>query len=508
VIVGSLVFLIVAAVLLLVLPRRYAVIPVLLAAAYTTRVPVLELGPANLSVLRILVLVGIVRVLVRQERIANGVNGVDLLLFVWAMLLIGESAFHTADAWTFRIGMVLGELGVYFLCRVFVQDSEDVRRLFRVLCVALVPLAALMLLEKYTAHNYFGLMGGGQLTVRDGHVRASGPFAHAILAGTVGATCLPMALSLWRTHRATALIGLCAAVGIVFASTSTGPVMVTVSVCAALLIWNVRKGLALVRWATLAAIIGLEFVMNDPVYFLMARIDVTGSSTGWHRAQLIRSALAHLDEWWVVGTDYTRHWMPTGIYANAVHTDITNHFLQMGILGGLPLLLAFLLVLCAAFRAVGTALHEAEGRSRQEAFLIWTMGTILFGHVVNFLSISLFDQSASFFYLVLATIGAVQVPVAQVAKASLPNAKRWTRERHAVQAPAGTPRRKKSASGGPRWTGWRWVVDRWPRSASSVELMGEIEDERRPIHDSGMCQQRRRAPEEPSLVAWPPEWRT
>ena len=42
--------------------------------------------------------------------------------------------------------------------------------------------------------------------------------------------------------------------------------------------------------------------------------------------------------------------MPTGIHANEFHTDITNHFLQMGVLGGLPLLLVFVLVLIAAFR--------------------------------------------------------------------------------------------------------------------------------------------------------------
>src|SRR5438445_83095 len=81
---------------------------------------------------------------------AHGVNAIDYLLLAWSILLIGTSAFHTSDAWTFRIGMVLGELGVYFLCRVFIRDVEEVRRLFKIVCVALVPLAILMVLEKYT----------------------------------------------------------------------------------------------------------------------------------------------------------------------------------------------------------------------------------------------------------------------------------------------------------------------------------------------------------------------
>lgn len=462
---GSGVFLVIAAVLLAVLPRRSAVIPVLLAAVYTMRLPFLQLGPANLSVLRILVLVGIVRVLARGERIANGVNAVDRLLVVWAIFLIGSSLFHTSDAWTFRIGMVLGELGVYFLCRVFVQDAEDVRRLFKVLCVALVPLAILMLLEKYTAQNYFAVMGGsGEVTMRDGHVRAYGSFAHAILAGTVGATCLPMALCLWRTHRASALIGLCATAGIVFASTSSGPIMMVVFTCVGLLIWKVRNRLGLIRWGTVAAIIGLDMVMNDPVYFLMARIDITGGSTGWYRAQLIRSSLEHVNEWWAAGTDYTRHWMATGIYANEIHTDMTNHFLQMGVLGGLPLLILFVLMLWAAFRAVGRALRENEGQSPERGFLIWTLGAMLFGLVMNLWSISLFDQSVSFFYMVLAMIGAIQLPLAAALKESLPGgADRARRAMRAVSVPAAAAR-KGGAVVLPGRAGL--VGDRWPRRPS------------------------------------------
>jgi hypothetical protein len=386
------------------------VIPLLLAAAYTTREPVVVLGPANLSALRVLVLIGAVRVLARGERLANGMNAVDGLLLMWATLLIGFSVFHSSNSWTFRIGLVLAELGVYLLCRVFIQDMDDVRRLFKVLCVGLVPLAAIMLLEKYTWHNYFG----GVLVFRDGHVRAFGAFAHPILAGVVGASCAVMAMCLWRSNRASAWLGLCAGLTIVFASTSSGPLMVLFFMCAGLMMWQVRHRMRLIRWAAVAAIIALDIVMKDPVYFLIARIDLTGSSTGWFRSQLIRTSIDHLNEWWAVGTDRTRHWMSSGIDANQSHTDITNHFLAMGVNGGLPLLILFVLVLWASFRGVGRALRQNQGQSPDRAFLVWTLGAMLFGHVTNFFSISLFDQSASFLYLIVAMIVATQLPVAAV----------------------------------------------------------------------------------------------
>ena len=187
---ASFVFLIIAAGLILTLPRRAAVLPLLLAAAYTTRQPVLELGPANLSVLRILVLVGFARTVARGERIANGLHVVDWLLFAWATLLVGMSVFHTYNAWTFRLGLGPGEVGAYILCRIFIQSNADVRWLFKALSVALVPLAVLMLLEKATLYNFFSIMGGAEtVMIRDGHVRAAGPFGHPILAMEARPVC-------------------------------------------------------------------------------------------------------------------------------------------------------------------------------------------------------------------------------------------------------------------------------------------------------------------------------
>jgi hypothetical protein len=402
-------FTFVAGVLLLTLPRRFAAIPLLLGAAYIARGAVLEVGPAHFTVLRLLVAVGILRVLGRGEWIAHGTNTVDRLVVLWALCLIATSAFHTSDAWVYRAGLVWDMVGSYFLLRIFVQSDEDVCRIFKVVGIVLLPVAALMLLEKYLGQNFFAAFGGvSEVVVRDGHIRARGAFAHPILAGTVGATCMPMAAYLWNRHRAHAVMGFFSATGIVFASTSSGPILMALSIIIALLLWKIRDRLPAIRWFTLLALVSLHVVMNDPVYFLIARIDMAGGSTGWFRAQLIRSSIEHLDEWWLAGTDYSRHWMATGIPANQIHTDITNHLLYSGVLGGLPLMFLVVLTLMAAFRAVGRRLRSDGRGSMEHRFLAWTLGSLLFGHVINFFSISYFDQSIVFFYLVLAAIAALQ----------------------------------------------------------------------------------------------------
>jgi hypothetical protein len=154
--------------------------------------------------------------------------------------------------------------------------------------------------------------------------------------------------------------------------------------------------------------IALDVVMKDPAYFLIARIDLAGGSTGWYRARLIESAFEHLNEWWLAGTDYTRHWMHVAVTWSPNHTDITNHYLQMGVTGGLPLILLFIAILVKGFSFVGQTLRKPGDLPQENLFIIWAFGASLFAHASTFISVSYFDQSFVFLYLTLAAIGSVQ----------------------------------------------------------------------------------------------------
>jgi hypothetical protein len=387
-------------------PRRWAALALVLSALYVTRGQVLEIGPANFTVPRGLILSGFIRILLRGESVATGMHSVDRLVLLWAAVLIGTSAAHMSGAWLFRSGVVWTEVGCYFLFRIFLRNLDDVEWVFKAVSVAALPVAALMLMEKSSGENAFGAMGGVNTyaLVRQGQFRAAGPFAHPILAGTVGAAILTMGLCLWRRARLHAWAGIGAGASIVYACASSGPVLMALSIVLGLLAWRARDHMRLVRGLAVTAIVGLAAIMNDPVYFVVARIDISGGSTGYFRAQLIRSSIEHLPEWWLAGTDHTRHWMPSGIYANDQSTDITSHILAMGVLGGIALLLVFLLILYLAFRDVGRAMQSREADPARERFLVWALGALLFGFLMTFLSILLFDQSVMFFWLTLAAI--------------------------------------------------------------------------------------------------------
>ena len=405
-------FALVTAGLLFALPRRWSILPFLIGAAYIPFGQEMEIGPLHFTGVRILVAVGLLRAVSKGEQLAGGINLLDKLMIFWALWFVCASAFHEGEAFVTRLGEIFTDLGIYFLGRIYLQDLDDIRRVFKLICVVFIPLAAILLLEKATGKNFFGLIFGGwtEALVRNGHVRAQGPFEHPILAGTVGAACLPMALYFWRENRKLALLGLASTGSIIVASASSGPIMTALSIFVAMALWKIRSRLRTIRWTVVVLLIVLNFVMSDPVYFLVARVDIAGGSTGWYRAQLIRSAFEHIDEWWLAGTDITRDWMPVVI--NEKNTDITNYYIRMGVWGGLPLMAIFMAILGSAFAAVGRALRSSANAPFEQQFLIWTLGAILFGHATTFFSVSYFDQTVVFLYLLLAAIGSLGAAVA------------------------------------------------------------------------------------------------
>jgi hypothetical protein len=401
-------FLLINMALILILPKRWAALPLLIGACYMTLGQGIVVGPFHFPVIRLIILTGIVRVLVRNERPSNGLNAIDYSIIVWAVWAVASSSFHRdpMGSLIFGLGMLFNVCGIYFLIRTFCETQEHVIGLCRITIILLSVVALEMLYEKLAAHNLFSLLGGIQATpdVRDGKLRAQGPFAHAILGGTVGAVCLPLAAGLWQQNRWVSLIGILACSLIVITSNSSGPLMSAIFAIGALWFWRYRHLTHVVRSAAVVTYLLADLVMKAPAYYLIARIDLTGSSSGYHRARLIESSIEHIDEWWLAGTDYTRHWMPTGVSWSPDHTDITNHYLQMGVVGGLPLMLLFIVTLWKGFGFVGEAISDRSPLAPEGKFFCWALGASLFAHAATSISVSYFDQSYVFLYLTLVAI--------------------------------------------------------------------------------------------------------
>ncbi|MEM4406750.1 MAG: hypothetical protein QXS68_06860, partial [Candidatus Methanomethylicaceae archaeon] len=230
--------------LILILPRRWAALPFLMAACYMTLGQVEKIGLFHFNVIRMIVPFGLLRVLFRRERIVGGTNGIDRLIIAWAIWALVASFFHEDPGATVinRLGRVYDTLGIYFLLRIFCQNEEDARGLIKITAILLSPVALEMLNEHLTRYNMFSVFGGVSQTpaIREGHLRAQGPFLHSILAGTVGAVTFPLMVGIWRTNPLTARMGALACVVMVFTSFSSGPWISFIWSIVALFLWRWR----------------------------------------------------------------------------------------------------------------------------------------------------------------------------------------------------------------------------------------------------------------------------
>ncbi|MBK6854915.1 MAG: hypothetical protein IPG93_25910 [Burkholderiales bacterium] len=407
----------------LLLPRRAAMVALIVGGCCLPVAMSLELGPFNFYPLRLLLAAALLRIMLWADTPPGGMNGLDWAMVAWVLLALASCLFYDeiADTLTNRLGLVFTAAGSYAAFRMFCHSHDDRLYLCRVLAWLMVPLALAMSYERLSGHNLFLALGGlnDVPEVRNGAVRAQGPFAHSILAGSAGAMSLPLVWVLWRTNRHLTIAATMAAFTMILASGSTGPILSALCAAVALALWHVRDHVRTLCWAALLAYISLDLVMQAPAYYLMARIDLTGSSTSWHRAALIEAAIDHLPQWWLAGTDYTRHWIAYGVPWSPNHIDVTNHYLRLGVDGGLPLMLSFIVVLAIAFSYVGRAVRQvpanatatntntntnANTATTSSHLVIWALGAALFGHVVTFLSVSYFDQSVIFLYATLAAI--------------------------------------------------------------------------------------------------------
>ena len=132
----------VSAIAFLLVPRRWAALPLLAGACYMTIGQEIDLGPFHFTILRVLVAVGVVRVFVRGERLAGKLNGMDHVMLVWAAWTLMSSAFHKdpSSALIFRLGLVYNTCGIYFLIRIFSRSIDDVFTLSKLTAILLLSI--------------------------------------------------------------------------------------------------------------------------------------------------------------------------------------------------------------------------------------------------------------------------------------------------------------------------------------------------------------------------------
>ena len=89
-------FMLLMGILMLVLPRRYALVPLLMAACYMTLGQRFVIIGLDFTIFRIIILFGIIRSIIRKEYSSITFNTIDKTIIFWAIICLftGFKTYH------------------------------------------------------------------------------------------------------------------------------------------------------------------------------------------------------------------------------------------------------------------------------------------------------------------------------------------------------------------------------------------------------------------------------
>lgn len=415
-------------IVVLVAPRKWALLGMMAGVLYITQGQKFEVFGFNIFAHRFLEIAGFARVIARGEFSFRGLNKIDralLLLYCYTTLVY---LLRSDEPAAYLIGSAVDAILSYFCFRGLIAGMEEFRWFLWGFLFLMVPYMVIVFIERLTGHNAFAFMGGiieGGLS-RDDRIRCWGSFRHPILLGTFGASFIPLYVGMFFAggDRLRALVGAGLCSGIVWASNSGGPLTAFVAGVVGWLLWWARYWMRWLRLGFLGTFAILAILMKAPVWYLLARIsDITGG-TGWHRAYLIDISFQNLEKWWLAGMPFadTHDWFP---YTSPTleGADVTNMYIAFGLTAGLGALALFIFLLARAFSSIGKALEAIRSISRETdgvEFMLWGLGVMLGVHAVSFLGVSYFDQMKMVWFMQMAAISNLSQPFLEEPKESSP----------------------------------------------------------------------------------------
>jgi hypothetical protein len=407
----AMVMLAVAAILVFAGPRRTAAAAMLFVACFVSSGQDIVIFGASLYALRILVLVGLLRALVRNEIHSLRLNRIDTLVLLWCACGVAAYTIQQANfaGFVFKTGQSIDSAGAYFAFRCLFTSIDDLKFIVRWQAILAIPVVAAFLFEHATRYNPFSIFGGvPEITAeREGRFRCQGAFSHAILAGTFWASTLPlMAAMLWEKSKWRTLfaVGCACALLIIILCASSTPLLGVLVTVLGFLAFKLRNKMRAVRWSLLGLLGVLQIVMKAPVWSLLGRINLVAGSTGYYRYMLADAAIRHFGDWFAFGMVSNAAW---GNEWGHYLTDITNQYVLEGLRGGVITLGLFIAIIWLSFLKTGKLTRAAT--NNLDRIVFWALGVTLAVHAACFLAVSYFGQIVVLFNMHLALIASAKL---------------------------------------------------------------------------------------------------
>ena len=387
----------ICAVLLLSTSRSKATLPILILMCFVSAQQRFSVFEADFSLMRILLLLGIARVMIKGEWKYFKYNKIDRFVLLWfgATTIAYVALRSDFSAVIYQVSRAIDVLAFYFLFRVFIKEDKDISNFTKYIVVIACIVSVFYIIEFVVGRNLFSIFGGVPefTAVRGGRIRAQGAFPHPIIAGCFWAALVSFGWAYTKVHgKFVGYIGIMAMIFMVISTASSTSTLSFLAGLAGILFYKYRRKLRSVVISSLVMITFLSIVLKGPPWSLYAKLNVIGGSSGYHRYYLIDQAVNRISEWWLFGTMSTAHW-GWGLW------DVTNTFVGAAIRGGLLGLVLFNILV---FSGLSVTYYVVKRAEKHNLIFAWAIFVSLIVDLVSFQGVTYQGQIEGIWFAKLA----------------------------------------------------------------------------------------------------------
>lgn len=348
----------------------------------------------------------------------------DKLVVIYFLCQILAGAFTTKSLTAFlenRAGAVFDMVLPYFAMRMIITTKDKYLTLLKSILVVAAPLAIIGFYQCLTGNNPAGFLKkyyawksnvGYRPISRYGFFRADVTFPMSIMYGLFFAMFGPICTGIVhnaKKYKALYWIGL-ALMGVgIFSSMSSGPMLAALLAVLFIAFYRWRKYWKIVTILIIIMCGSVEIISNRHFYDVLGGFTLN-PGTAWYRSRLIDVALFEggMSGHWLTGWGFLTDpgWGPR---IDGRGTDAVNHYLlilaRYGLTGLVPFLAMCTMVVKRLIDAYKASLFDSD------KWLVWCLSAGLFGLVGAFMSVSLFGQPTTIFYMMLGLCGAMPMVI-------------------------------------------------------------------------------------------------
>jgi len=357
------------------------------------------IGPVAFSIPRLAALFLMLRLTAKGKHRKIKKNDIDILVVaIWLWIILATVIEGSQISYTTQmIGRGLDTALMYFIARMSFQDESDLKEFYTWLAITAIVMCILGVVESTASYSpYMGLTQFREWhwidkanSYRLGLLRAKASTSVHIYFGMFMMMVAGMLWSIRKyvDNKFRYKIVLLSAFIAALTSMSSGPWLASAFIIIFAQLEKRTKYIKPILITMVIFAVFLEISSNRHFYNLIDYLALN-SGTAWYRTRLLEIAVNNINEYWLfgVGSNMPHHWAQQ--LDGRLHIDIVNHFLMIGLYGGLPAMFMYIAIHVKTFKnAILARRKYADEKLR----------SLLFGMLATILALDISSMSVSLF---------------------------------------------------------------------------------------------------------------